>query len=89
MLKVLDLSHNKLYDLQSEKDFFILPKNITELYLSDNVLSDLPWKNIRNATQLKLLDMRNNHFEEFGADLTMLVKKGVDVYFEGKSCFYC
>lgn len=83
-LKYLDLSFNKLYDLSSEKELFELPKNISEIYLADNVLTDLPWKNFKNSTQLKLLDITNNHFEEFGPNLTKMVIKGVDVYFEGK-----
>lgn len=84
MLKSLDLSYNKLHDLNSEVDFFQLPENISEIYLTKNVLSNLPWKNVRNATQLKLLDIRDNHFEEFGQELTEMVKRNVDVYFEGE-----
>lgn len=82
-LKYLDLSYNKLYDLSSEKELFELPKNISEIYLAKNLLTDLPLKNIKNATQLRTLDIRNNHFEEFAPDLTNMVIKGVDIFFEG------
>ncbi|CAH0550427.1 unnamed protein product [Brassicogethes aeneus] len=83
-LKVLDMSYNKLYDLTSERDFFRLPANLTELYLSHNQLPDLPWPHLMNASHISVLDVRDNLFNEFGPDLTnMVVARGTDVYFEG------
>ncbi|XP_018576955.1 protein artichoke [Anoplophora glabripennis] len=79
----LDLSHNKLYDLTSDKEFFRLPRNASEIYLSNNQLNDLPWYHLTNVSRLSLLDVRDNLFEDFGPQLTDMVVKGTDVYFEG------
>ncbi|KAJ8943742.1 hypothetical protein NQ314_009660 [Rhamnusium bicolor] len=79
----LDLSHNKLHDLTSDKEFFRLPQNISKIYLSNNKLNDLPWEHLTNVSHLSLLDIRNNLFDNFGPELTEMVVKDTDVYFEG------
>lgn len=81
---MIDLSHNQLNDLSSEKEFFRLPENITEIYLSNNQLSDLYWNNFKNVSNLSALDLSYNNFERFGPALTAMVVKGTNVYFEGK-----
>nr|XP_023012445.1 toll-like receptor 7 [Leptinotarsa decemlineata] len=81
-LRSLDLSNNKLYDLTSDKEFFRLPDNISELYLNGNILDDLPWKYLRDAKQLSVLDLRFNLFQRFVPELIEIVKNKVDVYFE-------
>ncbi|CAG9858326.1 unnamed protein product [Phyllotreta striolata] len=82
-LRTLDLSHNKLEDLASDKEFFRLPANLTELYLSHNLLDDLPWQYLRNASEISAIDLRWNRFAHFPPQLVELVEKDVDVYFEG------
>ncbi|KAJ8958595.1 hypothetical protein NQ318_016316 [Aromia moschata] len=79
----LDISHNKLYDLTSDKEVFRLPQNISKIYLSNNQLNNLPWKHLMNVSHLSLLDIRYNLFSNFGPELTEMVVKGTDVYFEG------
>lgn len=80
---MLDISHNKLEDLTSEPGLFRLPENMSEIYLSHNNLRDLPWKNVKAATDLKILDVAHNNFSAFGRDLTELVLRNVSVFFEG------
>lgn len=82
-LRVLDISHNKLKDLNSEPGLFRLPENMSEIYLSHNNLRELPWKNIKAATELKTLDVAYNNFNEFSKELTAMVLKNVSVLFEG------
>lgn len=82
-LKYLDLSYNKLYDVSSDLDVFQLPTNISEIYLTGNILTDLPWTNLLNASQLRVLDIRNNQFEEFSPYLTKMVTNNVDIFYEG------
>ncbi|CAG9813618.1 unnamed protein product [Phaedon cochleariae] len=82
-LKSLDLSNNKLYDLTSDEEYFRLPESISEIYLANNLLEELPWKHFKKANQMSKLDLRNNLFENFVPELVDLVKKKVDVYFEG------
>lgn len=81
---MLDISHNKLEDLTSEPGLFRLPENMTEIYLSHNNLRDLPWKNLKAASQMSLLDIAYNHFDTFAPELTQMVLKKVSVFFEGK-----
>lgn len=83
-LKVLDMSDNKLEDLSSEPDLFKIPENTSEIYLSHNSLHDLPWKSLKSATQLAVLDVSHNNFNTFGRELTEMVAKNVSVVFEGK-----
>lgn len=47
------------------------------------MLSDLPWMNIKNATQIAVLDLRGNRFVNFVPVLTQMVERNVNVYFEG------
>lgn len=82
-LSSLDLSFNQIEDLVTEKDVFILPPNVTELNLAFNKLHDLPWKNMKNATNITKLDLSNNNFDSIGSYLTRLVTNGSDVIFEG------
>ncbi|XP_044746672.1 chaoptin [Coccinella septempunctata] len=82
-LSVLDLSNNKLADLTSDKDFFKLPSNISEIYLSDNRLGNLPWKYLTNLTNLQVLDLRRNNFNTINRDLTHMITRDVSVFFEG------
>ncbi|KAL3286626.1 hypothetical protein HHI36_001125 [Cryptolaemus montrouzieri] len=74
-LSILDLSNNKLSDLTSDKEFFKLPPNASEVYLSDNRLGNLPWKYIANATNLRVLDLRRNNFNIINKDVTNMIMK--------------
>lgn len=79
----MDLSYNKIEDVSSDSAFN-LPKSVTEVILSNNILHDLPWKKFKNVTKLNLLDIRDNFFESFGPELMEMVLKDTDIYFEGK-----
>ncbi|KRT84170.1 hypothetical protein AMK59_2417, partial [Oryctes borbonicus] len=66
-----------------DEEVFKLPENISELYLSDNLLKDLPWNEFKNVSDLKVLDLRYNNFEMIGKPLNDMIVKDVDVYLEG------
>lgn len=82
-LKTLDLSNNLLHDLTSDEEIFRLPANITEIYLSGNQINSLPWSGLRKTSMLSTLDLSRNNFDYFDQTLVSMVKKGVNVYFEG------
>ena len=82
-LKILDLSNNQLDDLTSDEELFRLPPNISEIYLSRNRINSLPWSGLKKTSMLSTLDLNRNNFDYFDQILISLVKKGVNVYFEG------
>ncbi|KAL0859010.1 hypothetical protein ABMA27_010865 [Loxostege sticticalis] len=85
-LEVLDLSHNNLDDLVSRTSEakFNLPENITELYLSNNVLLTLPIDSIARSKRLQVLDVRNNRLDSFEPTLVKGIKAGsLSVLYEG------
>lgn len=84
-LRVLDLSYNQLEDIASDPELFRLPVNTSELYLSHNILNNLPWKHIRNVTHVDVLDISYNRFDSFNLPLTNMVENGTMIYFEGCS----
>lgn len=61
------------------------PENITELYLQNNSLSNLPLQEITKAKNLKILDVRNNDLTNFDVNLVKKIKdENLEVYFEGE-----
>lgn len=87
-LETLDLSRNNLKDLVSKTSEmkFSFPGNITELYLNDNELEDLPVKELMKADKLKVLDVRGNRLTSFDPRLVARVRdRGLQVYFEGNT----
>ncbi|XP_022909438.2 protein artichoke [Onthophagus taurus] len=78
-LQILDLSYNKMNDLM-EEDVFKLPPNMTQLYLRNNLLGSLPWKEVN---KLELLDLRFNNIESINSELTKLIVQDADVFLEG------
>lgn len=81
---MLDISHNQLEDLHSDKEAFRLPPNITEIYLSHNRLRDLNWDHFKNVSRISVLDLSYNNFERFGQALIGMVIRNASVYFSGK-----
>ncbi|KAF2906149.1 hypothetical protein ILUMI_00029 [Ignelater luminosus] len=84
-LKSLDLSYNTLEDLTSDKEVFILPSNLSELYLANNQLRTLPWNELKKPANISLLDLRNNNFDSFGQQLISMVNNKTAIYFEGNA----
>lgn len=77
-LHSLDLSHNCLEDLTHEAHIFDLPGNLTNLYLSNNQLRQLPTKSIESAKQLKLVDVRSNNIDTIDWEIVEKIKQGTD-----------
>ncbi|XP_052754285.1 chaoptin isoform X2 [Galleria mellonella] len=85
-LEVLDLSNNDLNSLisRSSERNFALPENITELYLQNNMLDDLPIDRLVNATRLHILNVRNNQLTTLDPYLVRKIRsEGLQVFFEG------
>lgn len=72
-LELLDLSYNKLHDLTSDLDFFKLPENISTVILAGNELTELPWKNFKNLTKLKVLDLKENQLNKIAQEAVEMV----------------
>ncbi|KOB68152.1 Leucine rich repeat protein [Operophtera brumata] len=88
-LQEVDLSHNSIpvltYDITygSKTLRKLNLKNITELHLQNNILTDIPTDGITNATQLRLLDVRNNEMTRFEpAIVKKIINTGLEVFFE-------
>ncbi|XP_075988324.1 insulin like growth factor binding protein acid labile subunit convoluted isoform X1 [Anticarsia gemmatalis] len=87
-LEILDLSNNNIKDLisRTSETKFMLPENITELYLQNNGLLTLPTDSLVNATKLSILDVRDNQLISFEPALVRKVKShGLQVFFEGNN----
>ncbi|XP_063631660.1 chaoptin [Cydia splendana] len=87
-LEVLDLSDNQLKSLVSRTSDlqFNLPENLTELYIQNNTLQEMPIKQIANATKLRVLDVRDNLLDIFHPALVRKMRdQGMTVYFEGNN----
>ncbi|KAL4706254.1 hypothetical protein ACJJTC_017421 [Scirpophaga incertulas] len=86
-LEVLDLSHNDLKDLVSitSEGKFSLPENITELYLQNNRLEQLPIRSIVDSKHLRILDVRSNLLSAFDPELVEKAKANVKVLFKDNS----
>lgn len=80
----MDISHNNLEDVTSDKYVFLLPSTLTELYMSDNKLSDLPWHKFGKPNHMDILDLANNNFSVFDQQLVQMLNNKTDILFEGK-----
>lgn len=79
-LKVLDLSFN---NLETMKTVGNLPKNMTQLLISNNRLTKLSKEIINFVPKLKELNVENNLFSNFPAALAKIVSKGPTISFKG------
>lgn len=81
-LKILDLSHNEITEFP--KGYFGPPKNLTELYMSDNKIHRLPLEELMKLkSQIKLIDIRNNELGDFYPELYTLLENGTNFKFAG------
>ncbi|KPI96732.1 Chaoptin [Papilio xuthus] len=87
-LQHLDLSHNRLRDLVSRTSEaeLVLPRNLSDLVVSDNLLRRLPLRALLAAPRLRRLDVRRNALAVFPRDLVRRVRDGaLHVLFEGNN----
>lgn len=72
-LELLDLGYNKLHDLTSDLDVFKLPENISTVILAGNELTELPWKNFKNLTKLKEVDLKENYLNKIAQEAVEII----------------
>lgn len=82
-LEVLDLSNNKLTNLNDPEAPFILPENITHLLLQDNEIFKLDYKRITKLKNIKEINLENNQLMHLNKTLIDAIKNGVSVKFAG------
>ncbi|XP_066596198.1 protein artichoke [Prorops nasuta] len=81
-LRTLDLSHNTIDDL-SGLDVFNPPTNLTNLYLSNNKLSQLPMKRIVQMPNLRILDVSDNEIQVFDQTFMKIIENNTVLRYEG------
>lgn len=82
-LEVLDLSNNKLTNLNDPDAEFNLPENITHLYLQNNEIHRINYEKIVKLTNLQEINLENNHLIHLNKSLIDEIRKGVSVKFQG------
>lgn len=82
-LEVLDLSNNKLSNLNDPEAPFNLPENITQLLLNNNQIYKIDYDKISNLKDLKEIDLRNNQLSKLNKSIIDRIKSGVSVQFDG------
>lgn len=82
-LEVLDLSNNKLTNLNDPEAPFDLPENITNLYLQNNEIFRIDYEKIVQLKNLKEVNFENNELLHLNKSLIDAVKRNVSVRFEG------
>jgi len=77
---VLDLSYNELTDLPG--DLFGPPRNLTAIYLQNNLLTVLPLAELVSLKpQLRVADVRANRLQHFHDELMPLIENGTRVLY--------
>lgn len=84
-LEVLDLSNNKLTNLNDPENPFELPENITKLYLQNNEIYRLNHDKILAAAERKLneINLENNQLIYLNKSFIDQIKKGLSIRFQG------
>jgi Leucine-rich repeat (LRR) protein len=82
-LENLDLSGNKLTNIDDPENPFDLPENITNLYLQDNAIYRINYDYILSLKNLKELNLENNQLIHLNKSLIEEIKRGLSVKFIG------
>lgn len=83
-LQTLDLSHNDISDL-SDRDVFLPPLNLSNLYLSNNHLDHVPLNKILPLAYLKVLDLEENEINVFDEKFMKIIQNGTVLRYSGNS----
>lgn len=82
-LEVLDMSNNQLSNLMDSEAPFILPENLTKLYLQDNNLFKIDFNQITKLKNIKEVNFENNELLYLNKTLIDAIKNGVSIRFAG------
>lgn len=85
-LQTLDLSYNDINDM-SERDVFLPPLNLTNLYLRNNHLNHVPLDKILPLPNLKVLDLEENKIGVFDEKFMKIIKNGTILKYSGNKKF--
>jgi len=83
-LQTLDLSYNDINDI-SDRDVFIPPLNLTNLYLSNNHLSHVPLDKVLSLPNLKVLDLEENEIGVFDDKFMKIIQNGTMLRYSGNN----
>lgn len=82
-LEVLDLSNNKLMNLNDPEAPFNLPENITQLYLQNNEIFKIDYGKMTRLKNIKEINLENNQMKYLNKTMIEAIKNGVSVMFHG------
>jgi Leucine-rich repeat (LRR) protein len=82
-LEILDLSYNRIKDLNDPENPFMLPSNLTHLYLQNNAIQQIDYSVIANLTNVKEVNFENNQLSHLNKSMIDLIKNGVSIHFKG------
>lgn len=82
-LQELDLSNNRLTNLNDPEAPFNLPENMTKLHLQNNEIYRLNYEKLLELKNLQELNLENNQLIHLNKSLIDEIKKGLSVKFIG------
>jgi Leucine-rich repeat (LRR) protein len=82
-LEVLDLSNNKLTNLNDPDAPFNLPENITHLYLQNNEIFKMNYTKATSLMNIKEINVENNQLMHLNSSMITAIKSGISVKFAG------
>jgi Leucine-rich repeat (LRR) protein len=84
VLEILDLSNNRIKDLTDPDNPFILPMNLTHIYLQNNLIEKIDYERFKKLAYIQEINLENNLLERLNKTMVDLIRNGVSVHFQGE-----